>query len=800
MTELRLIVRTLVAQPGFSCLVVLAFGLGIGANTAIFSAVHGLLLRTPPFRDVDRLVQITTVRGDEGGGAVSIPEFDDIRSLPIVEDAALFTDQGMYNASGSGTPEEMPATITTHDLFRVLGVPPLVGSTFPAAFDRTRNFGLIISHGLWIRKFGQDPNIVGRSMTLDGAPGYTIYGVMPRGFSFPANADLYRSSGISANPAFYLRRDIRDRMVLARLKPDVTLAQARIALDELSVRLARESSTTNLGVDFQVTPLRTLYTANVRAYVLLVFGAVLLLLVVACTNVASLLLSRAIARDRDVAIHVALGAGRWQFVRHALLESLVLSVPGAALGWLIANAGVRLLPRFVPVQLPPWMAIDVDLRVTVFLAAITMAAGLVSGMVPALRSASTDLLTVLNSGARGSGGVDHHRLHSLLVVAEVALAAVLLVGASLLARSVWRLGQVDPGFDARQALTFRVELGWAAYTTLEQTTAFHRKMLERLRGLPGVLAVTFDNNLPLSGKPRQPIAIRASGRPIDDTQTPYVHLHLVGPDYFEVMGIPLTAGRPFDERDRPDGARAAILSTRLAERLWSDRDPIGQRLQAENTMAADVWYTVVGVAQPTLQHDLDAAPGFDLYLPFTQASTAGPYYVVRTKADPWSLANAATAVVGQIDPNQSFLDVASYERRIANRIWQRRFGGALLIGFAGVALVLAALGLYSVLSHIVLQQRREIGVRVALGATPRDVLAAVLGRGLALAALGAAAGLPLAFVLARTVEHVLFEVPPADPATFVATPVALLIVGGLACYLPARRAARLDPLVALRGG
>jgi putative ABC transport system permease protein len=273
----------------------------------------------------------------------------------------------------------------------------------------------------------------------------------------------------------------------------------------------------------------------------------------------------------------------------------------------------------------------------------------------------------------------------------------------------------------------------------------------------------------------------------------------VGPDYFEVMGIPLIAGRPFDERDRPDGARAAVVSSRLAERLWPHRDPIGQRLQTENTMATEVWYTVVGVAQPILQHDLDAAPGFDLYMPFTQASTAGPYYVVRTRVDPWSLANAATGVVGQIDPNQSFLDVASYERRIANRIWQRRLAGALLIGFAALAVVLASVGLYSVLTHIVLQQRREIGVRVALGATARDVLAAVLGRGLALAGLGAAAGIPLAFGLARTIQHVLFEVPATDPATFVATPVALLIVGGLACYLPARRAARLDPLVALRG-
>ena len=800
MSDLRLAFRALAARPSFSLLVILTLGLGIGANTAIFSAVQGLLLRDPPFRDPERLVRITSARGGEEGGAVAVPELDDLRALPAIEDAAMYTDQGMYNASGFGTPEELPATIATHNLFRVLGVEPMIGATFPAGFDRTRNFGLVISHGLWTRKFGRARDIVGRSMTLDGAPGYTVHGVMPADFNFPSHADLFRSNGISANPAFYLRRDIRDRMVLARLRPGVTVEQARGAVDGLARRLEQEFPATNAGLRLRVTPLREMYSSTVRPYVLLLFGAVMLVLFVACFNVANLLLSRAIARDREIAVRTALGATRWQIVRQLLVESLVLAGAGAIVGGVLAYWGVSALTSMVPVQLPRWMQIQVDARTGLFLAVIAVITGVAAGLVPALRSSSASLGSSLKEGARGSSdGVQQNRLRSLLVIAEVALALVLLVGASLLLQSVWRLHNVDTGFRTDNALTFRVELGWAAYGTLEKTANFHRRVLDRLRELPGVQAITFDNNLPMSGKPRDPYAVRVAGQSADQAaRNPYVNGHLIGPDYFRVMGIDVVSGRGFDDRDRADSTSVVVVSRRLAERLWPAQDPIGQRLQVQDTIQPGVWQTVVGLAEPVLHHELDGDPGFDMYRPFTQATTAGPYYVIRTAGDPMAVAQRATAIVGETDPNQSFLDVQLYERRIANRIWQRRVAGALFGAFAALGLILAAVGLYGVLSYLVSQQTREIGVRVALGASSRDVVALVLGRGMTLAAAGVCIGLGLAFALARIVTGMLYEVSPADPVTFSAVPAVLLIVAALACYVPARRAMRVDPITALR--
>jgi putative ABC transport system permease protein len=798
--DLRHALRTHARRPGFSMLVVLTLGLGVGANAAIFSAVDALLLREPPFEEPQRLLRITTVRGDEAGGALSVPELDDVMALPVVEDAAMYTDQGMYNASGFGTPEELQATITTHNLFRVLGVQPLIGSTFPAGFDRTRNFGLVISHGLWVRKFGRDPHIVGRTMTLDGSPGYTIFGVMPPEFNFPSHSDLFRSSGISANQAYYQRRDARDRVVLARLKPGVTADQARSALDTLARRLEHEFPETNAGVRFEVTTLRDMYSATARPYVLLLFGAVVLVLAVACSNVANLLLSRAITRDRETALRAALGAGRWRAIRQSLAESLVLAFGGTLAGAALALAGVGALTRMVPVQLPPWMNVHLDDRATFVLAAAAVLSAVVTGLIPALRAPSRAPYAALKEGTRSSSeGAQHHRMRNLIVVGEVALALVLLVGAGLMLKSVWRLQQVDLGYQTSNTLTFRVELGWAAYGTLDKILGFHRLVLDRLRALPSVQAVTFDNNLPMSGKPRDPLAIRVAGQSHDEeTRNPYVHGHLVGPDYFRVMGIPIRRGRGFDDRDRQDTTPVVVVSQRLADILWPGRDPIGQRLQPQNTEQPDSWQTVVGVAAPVLHHQLDGDPGFDMYRPFTQVSTAGPYYVIKTAGAPLSIAAAATAIIGQTDRNQSFLDVQTYDTRVAHHIWQRRLAGALFASFAVLAIVLAAVGLYGVLSYIVSQQTREIGVRVALGATSAGIVGQVLGRGLKLTATGLALGMIAALGLARVIAGLLYDVSPADPATFIVVPVLLVLIAALACYVPARRATRVDPIVALR--
>lgn len=797
-TDLRLALRGMRKRPGLTAVVVVTLALGTGANAAIFSAVDGLLLREPPFRAPHELVRITASRGDESGGMLSTPEFDDLRALPQIAAAAMYTDQGMYNASGFGTPEELQATITTHDLFTVLGVPPAIGGTFPATLDRSRGFGLVISHGLWERRFGRDPNVVGRTMTLDGAPGYTIYGVTPEGFNFPSHSDLFRSSGISPNPKYYADRSMRDRIVVARLAPGVAVGEARAAIDTLARRLEREFPETQAGVRYEVTPIAEMYSGAVRPYVLLLVAAVVLVLLTACVNVANVLLSRVLAEERQLAVRAALGASRWQIVRPQLVEAALYALVGGAAGAGLAIVATRAFPALVPVTLPPWMDVRVDLRALLVLSAGAFTTALVAAAVPALRSAAVDPHGALKDGARGSSGAGH-RLRAALVVAEVALALVLVSGASLMLQTVWRLHQVPLGFSTERALTFRVELGWAAYG-FDKAVRFQREMIDRLRALPTVTAVTFDNNLPLSGTPREPWALRVRGQSDGEAAAnPFVHAHFVGPDYFGVMGIPIQRGRALDDRDRPDGAPAVVVSARLAERLWPGRDPIGQQLQALDTTRPELWQTVVGVAGPTVQHELDSDPGFDLYRPWTQVLTSGPYFVVRTTGDPMAVAKDATALVGGIDPNQSFLDVQAYGTRVANRIWQRRLAGALFGAFAVLAVLLAAIGLYGVVSYLVEQQTREMGVRLALGSTAGEVIGLVLRRGVTLALTGAAIGLVLSVFLGRLMATVLFGVRGTDVATFVAAPVLLVAVAALASYWPARRASRVDPAVVLRG-
>jgi putative ABC transport system permease protein len=478
----------------------------------------------------------------------------------------------------------------------------------------------------------------------------------------------------------------------------------------------------------------------------------------------------------------------------------MLSVCGAATGLLFAAGGMRLLTGMLPVHLPPWMEIRVDARVGVFLGVTAIVTGLVAGLTPALRSGSRDLHTALKEGSRGSSeAVRHRRLRGGLVIGEVALALVILVGAGLLLRSVWRLHQVDLGFRTDNALTFRVELGWAAYGTLEKMNAFHHRVIDQLRTLPGVEAITFDNNLPMSGKPRDPSAIRRFGQSLDEeARNPYVNVHQVGPDYFRTMRIALMRGRDFVETDRPESEPSVIINQRLAERLWPGEDPLGRRLQFQNTARPEVWLTVIGVSRSTLQHELDGEAGFDIYRPYTQSGTAGPYYVIRTAGDPRAITKQATAIIGQSDPNQSFLDVLSYSQRVANRMWQRRLAAALFSAFGALSLVLAAIGIYGVLSQQINQQTREIGVRIALGAKARDVVALVVGRGLSLAAAGTGLGLLLAWALSRYLSSMLYTVDPVDPLTFLVAPLTLVGIAALSCYLPARRASRVDPIVALR--
>jgi predicted permease len=800
LADLRYAGRMLVARPGFALLIVVTLGVGIGANSAIFTIVHALLLQPFPFKDPDRLVRVATLKGGEEG-PLAIPELDDLQALSqVVEAVAGYTDQGLYNASGFGAPEELQATITTHNLFAVLGAAPLVGNTWPKHYDRSRQFALLISHGLWTRRFAQDPDIVGKTMTLDGAPGYVIHGVVPPEINFPSHSDLFRSSGIAADPKSYERRDLRQRLALVRLKPGVSVEQARDAIGALARRLERDFPATNSGIGFRVTPLRDLYVGQVRPYVLLLFGGVLLVLLIACANVVTLLLSRAIGRDREIAVRLALGASRGRIVRQLLTESLVLALLGGLVGLALAIWGIGYLAAVVRMPLPPWMELRPNAAVLAFLTLVSIGAGLAAGLVPALRSTKR-LHDALKQGARGSSeGPRQARLRSALIVSEVALAAVLLVGASLLVQTVWQLERTDPGFHPRGLLTFRVELGWRAYDTQEKVDAFMTRMLDGLAALPGVEAAGFDSNLALSGKAREPEQITADGQSLESQKAnPFVHWHVVSPGHLAAMRVPVAVGRAFNDLDVQGSMPVAIVSGRLARRLWGAGDPIGKRIKNGGIDSSTPWLTVVGIAGDVQHQQLGGETSLDVYRPFRQVTrTSGGWFAVRTRIDPASLARSAPSLVTALDPNQSYFDVQTMAERIQDGIWQRRTVGVLFLAFAAVASLLAAVGLYSVLSFIVSQQRRELGVRMALGAQAGDVLWLVVGRGLRLTAIGLAAGTICAAMMVRAVAGLLYGVNPFDPATFIGVPLLLALVSLLACYVPARRATHVDPLIALR--
>jgi len=800
LSDIRYAWRGVLARPGYAVIVILTLGLGLGATAAIFSAVNALLLRPFPFVDPDRLIRITSLRGGEDG-LLTVPEQDDIRSLAhVIEDVALYTDQGMYNASGFGAPEELPATITTHNLFRVLGMAPAVGTVFPAEADRSRRFDLVISHALWTRRFNQDPNIVGRTMTLDGAPGYIIHGVLPAGVNFPTSSDLFRSSGIGEAGAFYQRRDLRQRYGLARLKPGVSVAQAQAALDTLAARLAQDFPASNAGLGFRALPLRDLYVGNVRPFLLLLFAAVALVLAVACANVVNLLLSRAITRDRERSVRTALGASRWDLIRQQLVESITLSLCGGVVGIGLAHLGIQAIARMVRVPFPSWMTITLDTATIVFLFTVAVITGAVAGLIAALRQTDRDLAGALKDGSRGSSGARHHAVREGLVVAEVALAVVLMIGASLMVQSFLRLQRSDPGFQPDGLLTFRVEMGWRAYNSHDKVISLVDRTIDRLRELPGVETVGLDSNLPLSGKPREPYEVAIDGQSVTDREAnPYVHLHVVDPEYFSAIRAPIRRGRPFAPTDTAAAQPVAIVSEPLAERLFGDRDPIGQRIATGNPDQPANWAMIVGVAAPVKLHHLAGSGHLDVYRPHRQRWVNGFWFAVRTRGvHPASLANVAPPIVTALDPDQSFFDVQVMTDRIASGIWQQQVSGALFAAFGGLAFVLAVIGLYGVLSYMVSQQRREIGVRMALGANAAAVRRMVVGRGLRLTTIGVVMGLVAAIGGARAAAALLYGITWSDPFTFVAAPVALLLTAVLACWIPARRATRIDPLLALK--
>lgn len=801
--DLRYGARMLWKNRGFTAVAVTALALGIGFNTAIFSVVDTVLLRPLPYSQPDRLVSVweSNLRVGMARSEMAPANYLDLRAQnQVFDEVGAFLDQSV-TLTGRGEPERLEAQSVSANLLSLLGVQPTAGRTFLANEDQPGQHRVaVLSYGLWQRRFDRDVGIVGQQITLDGQP-YTVVGVMPPGFFFPQrDSELWTPLAMEREQAsgrgdHYLR-------VIARLKPDVSAERAEVEVESIAARLAAEYPRTNEGLGVFLNSLHEDYVGDIRSRLLILFGAVGLVLLIACANVANLLLARSTTRQREVAIRTALGAKRWRIARQLLTESLMLACLGGLAGLLIAIWGVEFLMGLAPQTLFQVQGVSVDGRVLLFTLFVTLVTGLVFGLVPALQASRIQPGESLKEGARGApGGARVHRLRSALVVCEVAVALVLLVGAGLLLRSFQRLSHVDPGFNTENLLTMRTVLPSAKYQQPEQRRAFYDELLRRVEGLPGVESAGMISFIPLSFSGMNFSFTVEGSRPVTDMNLPLAIYRVISPDYFRTMRIPTLRGRAFDRQDTVEKPAVVVVNRRLANQFWPGQDAVGKRVKVGPADSPNPWATVIGVVGDVRQVGLQGEQRLEMYATYKQdprGFIAPRDLVVRSKAEPASIVAAVREQVWAVDKDQPVSNVRTMERVFANAVARERFQTLLLSLFAGLALVLAVVGLYGVMSYTVTQRTHEIGIRMALGAQRKEVLRLIIGQGMVLTLVGVALGLGVALGVTRLMAGILYDVTATDPTTFVAVAGLLAAVAFIACYIPARRATKVNPLVALR--
>jgi putative ABC transport system permease protein len=797
--DIRYSLRMLTRKPGFTLLVVAALAIGIGANSAIFSIVNSILLRPLPYRDPDRLVMVwmDNHRLNVAQDVHSYANYADYRDQNQSFDQLAVFNGISVNLTGAGEPERVIGTMASPSLFEVMGVDPLIGRTFSADEEVPGHDQVVIlGYGFWQRRFGGDRNILGQEVSLSDVK-RTVIGVMPQTFEFPhKDAELWVP--LAPDPRRKASRGGFSYQVVGRLKPGVSLPQARQDMNGIAQHLV-EQYPDLMGYGVNLVALHDQIVGKVRPALLVLLATVAFVLLIACANVANLLLARAASREREIAIRSALGAGRLRVVRQLLTESLVIAVLGGVTGLLIANWGLKALVALSPEDIPRRGQIGIDLRVLGFTLLLSILTGIVFGLVPALRASKMELNESLKEGGRGaSGGIQGRRIRSALVVLEVALSLLLLIGAGLMIRSFRQLLTVDLGFNPDRLLTMNIQLSRSRYQG-PLSAAFFRQLIERVEALPGVesagaITAVFIEGLPnssnftIDGRPPPPAAEQIEA-PID----------FVTPGYFRTMGISLLKGRELSERDGPEAPQVAIINDTFARRFWPGEDPLGQRFRFGDSTSTAPWLTIVGVVADMRRTGFDSDVRCEAFLPYAQRQFVGFLsLVVRTAASPGSLAATVRDIVWSMDPEQPVSHIRTMDQMLGGMMAQRRLNMVLFSLFAGVALVLAAVGIYGVISYSVTQRTHEIGIRMALGAGRAEVLKLVVGEGMTVVGIGIGLGLVSALGLTRLMATLLYGVSPTDPLTFAALPLVLAGVALAACLVPGRRATKVDPIVALR--
>src|SRR5438874_756024 len=794
--DLRYAGRMFFKNPGFTAVAIIALGLGIGANTAIFSLVNGVLLRPLPFPDAERIVYIEG-KNPQAGSSDSTISFLDVTDWSQQPDlfastAAYWTGTANFGADGA-EPERVPRAGVTTGFFSVLGVQPVLGRTFVREDDKGwPQTVAIISHGLWKRRFGSDPAIVGKQVQMSATP-LTIIGVMPPGFEYPDQTQVWVTTAVN------LRDEPRDNRVwsaIARLNTGIDLKQAQTRLSAINAQLAKQFQETNKGWDVFVSTLHERLVREVKPSLLALLGAVGFVLLIACANVANLLLARSAARQKEIAIRAALGASRTRVLRQMLTESILLSAIGGIAGLVLSIWLTDLLMSILPEGAPRLQQIGIDYRVLTFALGVSAFTGILFGIIPALQASKLDVTSALKEGGRSGEGHRRTSARSLLLIGEVALSLMLLVGAGLLIKSFLRLQEVRPGFNAHNVLIANLGLPGAKYKD-QQFVEFFRQLMERLEAAPGVQAAGGSMNLPLNASG---YAIGRGfipeGRPLTVEENRDAMFSSITGDYFRALQIPLLSGRTFELRDNADAPKVVIINETIAKRdFGSATEAIGKRLSIwrdEKFMRE-----IVGVVGDTKTGSLTGEGGAQIYVPNAQGRWNLMGLVIRTAGDPAAFATTLRREVQALDKDQPVYNVRTMDGVVMNSLGTRRVSTQLFTVFAGAALLLAAIGIYGVMAYSVTQRTQEIGIRMALGAQRSDVLGLVIRQGMTLAAIGVVAGLAGAFSLTRVMASLLFHVRPDDPTTYLAISFLLIVVAFLACYLPARRAAKLDPVIAL---
>ncbi len=823
MNDLKFAFRQLFKNPGFTAVTVLTLALGIGANTAIFSVVNAVLLRPLPYPEPGQLVQLRADWSGNPSTVIGSATFVEVKAQSQSLARVAAYSGGEMTLTGVGSAERVVAGAVTAEFFPLLGIQPALGRNFTREEDTPNGpKSVLLGHGLWQSRFGGDPEVLGRTITLN-QQSYTVVGILPARFQYPEPFQLWTPLALGETGGTFVRygEGMMLLKAIARLKPGVTLQQAQAELQTIAQRIQPGGPTATPGGNprprgeggegeggeggggsegaLTLVGLHEQVVGEVKGALLVLLGAVAFLLLIACANVANLLLARAAARQREMAVRAALGAGRWRIARQLLTESVLLSLAGGGLGLLLALWGVQALGQWNDAGLAAMHGIGIDAWVLAFTLGVSVVTGLVFGLAPAVQAWRTDVNAALKEEGRGEVGGHRHRLRHLLVVSEVALALVLLIGAGLLIKSFSRLMEVNAGFRTEGVLTFQVTLTEGKPSA--QKVHFIEQIVERLKALPGVQAAAATDSLPLTDFERITVA-EVEGRPPIDFRnaTPGEVRPLSRPtvtlDYFHAMGIPVKSGRAFTSEDTRPAAGVVIVNEAFEKHHFPGQSAVGKRIRL---MAGDApWATVVGVVSDVRQSGLAGDVMPEVYSPELEDVGGALSFVIRVAGDPAQLLSAVGAAVAEVEPNQPLHSLMTMEQRLANTTTSRRLNTALLGSFAAVALLLAVVGIYGVMSYAVAQRRREIGVRMALGAQQSDVLGLILHGGLRLTLLGVAIGLAGALALTRYLSSQLYSVKATDPVTFLSVAVALTGVALLACWLPARRAARVDPMVALR--